>query len=325
MNVKFYLLSLSVVAMMSCNVDENYDLSNVKTDNIVIGTNDSVFDVPVATLTLTDEDFSNISTKSTTESMSFLEVITLVNAFLPSDTVVDIDALTSDDNRTEIDRLTEELVEELKSSDSKCMDLAEILYTYMDDIEDEPEIKAVCENLGLDVDNNPSVEDIYMAIKELVKDDELTGEFQDLLGDAVEINVVDGIKDYTNIDVEEELGTIEIPSDVVDIIKDNVDGIDSKLSIIATFEHNFPFDFDILPLTLVNDTTGDSISINLTLTGESVDPLEIDIDRLISILEDGSGARLVTTIDLKSYISGNESDYYLKIKLSLRKSGAISF
>ncbi len=330
MNVKFYSFLFAVAALaVSCNVDESYDISDVKTDNIVIGSDESVFDIPVATIVFTGDDLDGFTSSSSsgselmasasrsTETTGFTEIMNQVQIFLPSDYEVDAEALSGDDSDAEVDELVGALTSELSSNSSKRDELADMLY----ENKDNSDYDDVFEVLGVDSSSDFSVSDLSSAIKTTVNDDEGLAYLSDLLKGVVTENIVNLLGDYMEINIEQALGVVDIPSDVVDILNDNIDGDTNKLSVIATYEHNMPFNFTLSPITISN---GQVISFEPTVIGADYAPEDVVVDEFVDVLSSGDGATLGLDLNLTSLVSMSGGDgYFLKIKLALRKTGTI--
>ncbi len=347
MNVKLYFLTfVAALATVSC-VDSDYDLANVSTDDIVIGDDDSVFEIPVATITLTPDNlngasagsslassnsssFDEIATRSSTDESTFSNILKLVNAFLPSGESVDIALLTDDaTSEAEVTRLVTILVEELLVNNTKCLDLAEALYDYTDDLDDKEEVSSLFTYLGLTGDpDDMTVEEIYNALIGLreYSDSEIV-EFEALVVDVILANMVLELQFYVDLEVEEAIDPFSISSDIADLISSNTSSSASTLSIVITYEHNFPFTFNFNELKLINSSANPSeMTFSVTAQGEDTIPTEVDFDEFTSILEGGDGATIYTSLNLDEYLSNdNSGDYWLKIKISVVKTGSISF
>lgn len=343
MNVKFYFLTLVAALLAVSCVDSSYDLSKVSTDDFVIGDDNSEFEVPVATITLTSDNLQSgssssggalslsnveVATRASLDDVTFTDILELINAFLPSGESVDIANLTDESTKEEeVTSLVEMLIDELMTRDSKCADLAAVLHSYVDDIENASEISEVLDYLDIDTTADKITEsEIYDALIDLRSTDpDDIEEFKELLVAAILENLIVDLTEYTNITVEENIDPISIPSDVIDIISNNTEGANNSLSVVITIEHNFPFTFEIEAIELVNSySTPTGKYLYVTQAGEESYRNEIDIDELTSILEAGNGATISTGINLLEYLSSDSiDDYWMKIKISVIKTGAI--
>ncbi|MFI3282403.1 MAG: hypothetical protein SNG10_02600, partial [Rikenellaceae bacterium] len=317
MNVKFYFLTLVAALLAVSCVDSSYDLSKVSTDDFVIGDDNSEFEVPVATITLTSDNLQSgssssggalslsnveVATRASLDDVTFTDILELINAFLPSGESVDIANLTDESTKEEeVTSLVEMLIDELMTRDSKCADLAAVLHSYVDDIENASEISEVLDYLDIDTTADKITEsEIYDALIDLRSTDpDDIEEFKELLVAAILENLIVDLTEYTNITVEENIDPISIPSDVIDIISNNTEGANNSLSVVITIEHNFPFTFEIEAIELVNSYSTPTVKyLYVTQAGEESYRNEIDIDELTSILEAGNGATISTGINL---------------------------
>ena len=97
MRTKFSVLLLAAALFWGC-IDGDYDLSKVNTDNIVIG---DEIEIPIATITLDSYDIDGTERpvyvrSSSSEGLSFLDMMSLINALLPSSTTVDLELLVNE-------------------------------------------------------------------------------------------------------------------------------------------------------------------------------------------------------------------------------------
>ncbi len=326
MNVKFYFLTLAAaVITTSCNVDEGYDLLNVKTDNIEVGTEDSEFSVPLATITITSDDLNGTGTGSvfstannsalitrSSNSFTFTEVLEIINAFLPSDMDIEIAELVSEETRdAKIDELVDYLAIELLNDTQKRADLASVIYTYQSTLDE-----SIFNALSLSSTATHSLSTISTALDAALADDDSLNTFKAYVATLIKLDIASVLEEYSSMDVDQSIDPVELPSDITDIL-----GEDELLQIIATYSHNFPFSFVIDELVL--DNAGEEIRVKMTYEGEEVSPTEVYMSQISSILE--SGANLSSAINLTTYKSVALGDYSLIIKISIVKKGAIKF
>lgn len=323
MNVKIYFLTLlTALAVVGC-VDDSYDLTKVTSDDIVIGDDDSVFEAPVATITLTRDNFIGASTRASI--LTFDEVLTLVNGFLPSGESVDIAVLVDDaTSESEATRLVSLLIDELMVSDSKCQTLADVFYSYTSDLDNEAEVAAVFDYFNINTESGAvTTDDIHDAFMTLRTYDEAeVGELNELLVDVFLNNIVDGLNEYIDIEVGELFESVSVPSDIVDLISDYAD----ILSIVVTYEHNYPFTLNFGEFNITNySASPSSLTLyDVTAKGETTIPMEVDFNELVALLESGNSMNIYTSFSLAEYLSNDTAgDYWLKLKISVIKKGGI--
>lgn len=340
MKLKVYFLALVALVMATSCVDENYDLSKVSFDDVEIGSEDTTISMPLATITITGDDLDGngngtgvVATSASSSaimptrsdvSYGFTEILELINAFLPTGETVDISILIADDEdakESEIERLVNLLIDELQSSEQKVADLASVIYSYKDYV-----------NLTSFTDSNNGVlnlkdefteVDIIDAINEYVlytEDDydQYIKDFADAVVALIDDEVVSQLKEYSKMEIDQEVESVELPSDIIDILG----GDEETVSIIATYTHNFPFTFDISEIVF---TGADGVCITISLTSEGEEPVvnSFTLSEISSVLSDGS--TLNSGISLKTYTSIAVGDYAITIKISIQKTGNLKF
>ncbi len=328
MNVKFYFVVLmTILVAVACNVDENYDLSNVSFDDIEIGSEESIFTVPIATITLTSGDLngtgsgtaaavaSSVAVTRATSDLSFTDILALINAFLPSGTEVNVSDLTDESKKGEtIADLADELVKELQSSEQKIAELAAVMYEYQERFDD-----SLFAAIGLDSSKTYSEEEFQDAIKATLSSgdmDTIAG-FTSAICNLIDVDIASELEEYSEMEIDQSVDSVEIPSELVDILG----GDDETGSIIATYTHNFPFVFAIDEIVL---NSGDqSIVLKLTTEGEESVLNTYKISEISSILSDG--ANLSSGITLETYIPAAMADYAIVVKIAIQKSGSLKF
>lgn len=196
------ILPLFLFGMLvtSC-IDNNYDLSEIDTDGVVIG---DEFRLPLATVTVS---MSELSKEGTDIKALFDEADIWLPSPLPAGgKYVDLQKIQH--TPSYIDELLDELIEQMKRSDAKINAVADLLYD-----------KYLGTFLPL-LPPNTDPKDFKQVFITMFRtttglQEELAGEVRDLAGSY--------LTDLKIEDVTYDLGRIDLGSDVVDMLADNLD------------------------------------------------------------------------------------------------------
>ena len=185
----------------SC-IDNNYDLSEIDTDGVVIG---DEFRLPLATVTVS---MSELSKEGTDIKALFDEADIWLPSPLPAGgKYVDLQKIQH--TPSYIDELLDELIEQMKRSDAKINAVADLLYdkylgTFL------PPASAEHGPGKISSRYSSRCSRATTGLQE-----ELAGEVRDLAGSY--------LTDLKIEDVTYDLGRIDLGSDVVDMLADNLD------------------------------------------------------------------------------------------------------
>ena len=196
------ILPLFLFGMLvtSC-IDNNYDLSEIDTDGVVIG---DEFRLPLATVTVS---MSELSKEGTDIKALFDEADIWLPSPLPAGgKYVDLQKIQH--TPSYIDELLDEQIEQMKRSDAKINAVADLLYD-----------KYLGTFLPL-LPPNTDPKDFKQVFITMFRtttglQEELAGEVRDLAGSY--------LTDLKIEDVTYDLGRIDLGSDVVDMLADNLD------------------------------------------------------------------------------------------------------
>ena len=196
------ILPLFLFGMLvtSC-IENNYDLSEIDTDGVVIG---DEFRLPLATVTVS---MSELSKEGTDIKALFDEADIWLPSPLPAGgKYVDLQKIQH--TPSYIDELLDELIEQMKRSDAKINAVADLLYD-----------KYLGTFLPL-LPPNTDPKDFKQVFITMFRattglQEELAGEVRDLAGGY--------LTDLKIEDVTYDLGRIDLGSDVVDMLADNLD------------------------------------------------------------------------------------------------------
>ncbi|MFI3304912.1 MAG: hypothetical protein R3Y68_00180 [Rikenellaceae bacterium] len=343
----FALLAASLVA--GCNVDDSYDLSTIDTDNIGLGSDTSVLDIPLATIKLslssiTDDGAAGVASRSTgydTSSLSateMLELMETIDAFLPSDLSgteykngIDITKLNNDDSYTQ--GLVDMLVAEVTVDEEKRADLCEILVdNYNDESNSDYDdvITSLEEDLEIVIDDNTTADDLTVSLGVALNDPDKTGAVASLsttMTSVVKTQAADITTDYT---VTEDLGdSVSLGDDVLDILKGNLDSETNYLYLVSSISHNIPMTVTITPSIILTDTeSGETEEIEIkdvAMIDDASAHTKLS-DKQIDMLVNGLSIEAAIHINYYDPSAGTLSidDKEVKVTLVARKGGSIS-
>ncbi len=345
---KFYTLKMSLFAALgalvaiSCNVDEDYDLSNLSTDNLGLGNSETVIDLTLARVKidvsdLTSSDGSSVAARSDVSSYSFdMSDLETINAFLPSDLTgtdyedgIDLTLLNSDSDYTA--GLVDILFEELATNDEKREEFSQVLIDNNDDIDDttySTEISLVETLLGLEdgqsLSDYTDASELSTALGEALVDEEKTDAL-DALKESVTTTVQDQTADITtDYDFSETVDAGLDIGDILDMLASDDDD-SSYLNLFQTTETNIPMTVTITP-SIASTAGVDEFLINKYSDADdySVVNKKLSGSDLSSIL---SSMVISANINFNYYNPANGTldldGKYVVITLIVRKYGAI--
>ncbi len=338
------------VAVSACMVDEDYDLGKLQTGDIGIGSAESKFDIPLATLTLDaaelivselvdargvdvrsgDDEDENSSTQS---EMGVLGMLSQINALLPSDLEgtqfgdgIEIDKLDDGDY---VGALVEAVVLEYVEDDAKRDDFCEMIINRCANYPDQVDI--LNEQLGVDIyDADLSAADLSSALKEALENENtsLAEILTEILKDDVIAGILAEIKAMTNIDMEMELEEIELDDSIYDIIGKNLEGEYNALQIGTSVSTNITLSMTLSP-SIEYAAGGEEQTLPIISIAELQEDSDVgkieDVEQLKALLTKAT-VKISAKIDTYSPMELlDNSDYTMTIKLVARKSGSISF
>lgn len=200
---KFFLLLLTGALFTAC-IDKDYDLENIETDNVTIGGDESEFRIPLVRVLVTMADIAN-------GDINIQELCEKADKWLPSNlpgnaAYVDLTRL-SESAYTE--GLFNALIAEMKSTPAKINTVTDMIW---DDYRD-----VFASILGVSADD--TYEDVFKeAFKIAVQntDQRVLGEIESQFSSYL-------TEDLSVEPIDYNIGRVDISSDVVDMIADNLD------------------------------------------------------------------------------------------------------
>ena len=201
---KLILLLLSGVLSTAC-VDKDYDLGNIDTDNIAIGDEGSQFRIPLVKVLVSKDEIKN--NDGDIEKI-FREADIWFPTQLPDDKFVDLVKLQNEP--AYVNTLLRTLREEMQTSDAKLASVVDLVWD-----------KYAADFLPLLNLTAPDEQTFKTAFKTAYRND---ASLRERLADEVSALARTYLTDSLGIDqLEYEVGHIDISSDIVDMLADNLD------------------------------------------------------------------------------------------------------
>lgn len=203
---KLILLLLSGMLSTAC-VDKDYDLGNIDTDNIAIGDEGSQFRIPLVKVLVSKDEIKNNG--GNIEEI-FREADIWFPSQLPDGKFVDLVKLQDKDDQTYVNTLLRTLREEMRASDAKLASVVDLVWD-----------KYAAEFLLLLNLTAPDEQTFKTAFKTAYRND---ASLRERLADEVSALARTYLTGSLGIDqLEYEVGHIDISSDIVDMLADNLD------------------------------------------------------------------------------------------------------
>lgn len=188
-------------------VDKDYDLGNIDTDNIAIGDEGSQFRIPLVKVLVSKDEIKNNG--GNIEEI-FREADIWFPSQLPDGKFVDLVKLQDKDDQTYVNTLLRTLREEMRTSDAKLASVVDLVWD-----------KYAAEFLLLLNLTAPDEQTFKTAFKTAYRND---ASLRERLADEVSALARTYLTGSLGIDqLEYEVGHIDISSDIVDMLADNLD------------------------------------------------------------------------------------------------------
>ena len=299
-----FILPLFLFGMLATScIDNNYDLSEIDTDGVVIG---DEFRLPLATVTVS---MSELGKDGTDIKALFDEADIWLPSPLPAGgKYVDLQKIQH--TPSYIDELLDELIEQMKRSDAKINAVADLLHD-----------KYLGTFLPL-LPPNTDPKDFKQVFITMFRattglQEKLAGEVRDLAGGY--------LTDLKIEDVTYDLGRIDLGSDVVDMLADNLDPkgtanprntLDIYGEIISALPVSLQFSPRFYPTEVEFDIR---VEPNVKTKIGETRPHENDLRQIID------GTEIILPVKLEKYFpgSGFTPDQKIVIALRLVKRGGL--
>lgn len=305
---KLILLLLSGVLSTAC-VDKDYDLGNIDTDNIAIGDEGSQFRIPLVKVLVSKDEIKN--NDGDIEKI-FREADIWFPTQLPDDKFVDLVKLQNEP--AYVNTLLRTLREEMRTSDAKLASVVDLVWD-----------KYAAEFLPLLNLTAPDEQTFKTAFKTAYRND---ASLRERLADEVSALARTYLTGSLGIDqLEYEVGHIDISSDIVDMLADNLDPEGTPNARNTLFLYGQITSG--LPLSLLLDPSFSPTEITFQV-GVGADKASNDIPQTQLFAEDlrqiVEGITIRIPVTLTEYYPGkgfSDDQYQIVISLSLLKNGGL--
>ena len=305
---KLILLLLSGVLSTAC-VDKDYDLGNIDTDNIAIGDEGSQFRIPLVKVLVSKDEIKN--NDGDIEKI-FREADIWFPTQLPDDKFVDLVKLQNEP--AYVNTLLRTLREEMQTSDAKLASVVDLVWD-----------KYAADFLPLLNLTAPDEQTFKTAFKTAYRND---ASLRERLADEVSALARTYLTGSLGIDqLEYEVGHIDISSDIVDMLADNLDpegtpNARNTLFLYGQITSGLPLSLRLDPRLLPTEVTF-QVEVGVDKTSNDIPETQLFAEDLRQIVE---GITIRIPVTLTEYYPGkgfSDDQYQIVISLSLLKNGGL--
>ena len=305
---KLILLLLSGVLSTAC-VDKDYDLGNIDTDNIAIGDEGSQFRIPLVKVLVSKNEIKN--NDGDIEKI-FREADIWFPTQLPDDKFVDLVKLQNEP--AYVNTLLRTLREEMQTSDAKLASVVDLVWD-----------KYAADFLPLLNLTAPDEQTFKTAFKTAYRND---ASLRERLADEVSALARTYLTGSLGIDqLEYEVGHIDISSDIVDMLADNLDpegtpNARNTLFLYGQITSGLPLSLRLDPRLSPTEVTF-QVEVGVDKTSNDIPETQLFAEDLRQIVE---GITIRIPVTLTEYYPGkgfSDDQYQIVISLSLLKNGGL--
>ena len=305
---KLILLLLSGVLSTAC-VDKDYDLGNIDTDNIAIGDEGSQFRIPLVKVLVSKDEIKN--NDGDIEKI-FREADIWFPTQLPDDKFVDLVKLQNEP--AYVNTLLRTLREEMQTSDAKLASVVDLVWD-----------KYAADFLSLLNLTAPDEQTFKTAFKTAYRND---ASLRERLADEVSALARTYLTGSLGIDqLEYEVGHIDISSDIVDMLADNLDpegtpNARNTLFLYGQITSRLPLSLRLDPRLSPTEGTF-QVEVGVDKTSNDIPETQLFAEDLRQIVE---GITIRIPVTLTEYYPGkgfSDDQYQIVISLSLLKNGGL--
>ena len=305
---KLILLLLSGVLSTAC-VDKDYDLGNIDTDNIAIGDEGSQFRIPLVKVLVSKDEIKN--NDGDIEKI-FREADIWFPTQLPDDKFVDLVKLQNEP--AYVNTLLRTLREEIQTSDAKLASVVDLVWD-----------KYAADFLPLLNLTAPDEQTFKTAFKTAYRND---ASLRERLADEVSALARTYLTGSLGIDqLEYEVGHIDISSDIVDMLADNLDpegtpNARNTLFLYGQITSGLPLSLRLDPRLSPTEVTF-QVEVGVDKTSNDIPETQLFAEDLRQIVE---GITIRIPVTLTEYYPGkgfSDDQYQIVISLSLLKNGGL--
>lgn len=305
---KLILLLLSGMLSTAC-VDKDYDLGNIDTDNIAIGDEGSQFRIPLVKVLVSKDEIKN--NDGDIEKI-FREADIWFPTQLPDDKFVDLVKLQNEP--AYVNTLLRTLREEMQTSDAKLASVVDLVWD-----------KYAADFLPLLNLTAPDEQTFKTAFKTAYRND---ASLRERLADEVSALARTYLTGSLGIDqLEYEVGHIDISSDIVDMLADNLDpegtpNARNTLFLYGQITSGLPLSLRLDPRLSPTEVTF-QVEVGVDKTSNDIPETQLFAEDLRQIVE---GITIRIPVTLTEYYPGkgfSDDQYQIVISLSLLKNGGL--
>ena len=305
---KLILLLLSGMLSTAC-VDKDYDLGNIDTDNIAIGDEGSQFRIPLVKVLVSKDEIKNNG--GNIEEI-FREADIWFPTQLPDGKFVDLVKLQNEP--AYVNTLLRTLREEMQTSDAKLASVVDLVWD-----------KYAADFLPLLNLTAPDEQTFKTAFKTAYRND---ASLRERLADEVSALARTYLTGSLGIDqLEYEVGHIDISSDIVDMLADNLDpegtpNARNTLFLYGQITSGLPLSLRLDPRLSPTEVTF-QVEVGVDKTSNDIPETQLFAEDLRQIVE---GITIRIPVTLTEYYPGkgfSDDRYQIVISLSLLKNGGL--
>lgn len=309
------------MAVLSSCIDEDFNLSDIDTDDITIGNNESEFLMPLASVCITTKDlYQSIGENEVSIKQLYDEVSVWFPSTMPDNAdYVDIPRLMSDEQYTRkiFDALYNELLNDSNKRTSVCEYVVKKHRQQLIDLllkDSNPIVKVMAQELNRFSDGEAVhfLSGVIVTYAELIK--------------SMLYSLATSDIDCLNLhDVDVDIPSLDISHDIEEMLSANLDPASDVNPINAIYiyghvESDFPFRFLLTPM----------IENTMIIFGEmSIDKGKTDINEIriykedIQTLFNGSHFNMPITVERYYPYVGYDDMSQITLHLYVRKTGGL--
>ena len=317
-----FVLSAAACLQVAC-INEQFDLTNIESDGIAIGGDDSEFLMPLVTVKFNSGD---ICQNVEHDYSSIMELREQINIWLPTTlpnnaNYVDIKALSN--NPTYLQSIMDALFDEMRTNEAKRMEVCKYVVS--------SHITALYDQLA-----ESGIATLAIAAMQIIQSSTAEGTStlaqcfishpSDIEAILQNISTFDLI-DITLEDVDTYIPSLEISEDIEQMLTENLDPSSEENAVNALYlfgetKSGFPFQFRIRPTIEYTDIALGNILIDSNAT-TPIDDVRIYREDLQTLF---NGSQLVMPISLERYYPNEQfnDNSEISISISLRKTGGLN-
>lgn len=306
---------------ISC-IDSKYDLSQIESDGVAIGNNDSEFLMPLVNIKFQASNFS----VSTEDDMSISGLQDQINVWLPAQlpnnaSYVDIQQLAN--NKEYKQSLLDNLYAEMQRDENKRNEVCKyVIAEYKSNVIESlrNSSNAVVAAAASQINRISDTEAVNLLSNLFIS---YPTDIKNIFNDISDEDLIDNVE-IENVLVD--IPALDISDDVLDMLVDNLDGDNvtspiNALYLFGTIDSNFPFLFKVNPTIYSTRINFGELSIDNGITKiNDIRVFRSDFEKL------SNGSQLVMPIILEKYYPNIDinDNTQLNISISLRKTGGLN-